>query len=41
MTGLGSPANCATWMPYERSAPPGTILCRKTTLPSASLTATL
>src|SRR5207245_11025112 len=27
----GSPASAATWMPYERSAPPGTTRCRKST----------
>ena len=40
-TATGNPANWATWIPYDLSAPPGMTLCRKTTVPPSSLTATL
>src|SRR5712691_1402963 len=40
MTPEGSPASAATWMPYERSAPPGTTRCKKRTVSPSSSTST-
>jgi hypothetical protein len=37
----GTPARRATWMPYERSVPPSTILCRNTISSFHSRIATL
>src|SRR6058998_1815592 len=40
-TGAGRPANRPTWMPYDRSVPPGSSRCRNTISSPASRTATL
>src|SRR2546422_7362365 len=40
ITGSGSPARRATWMPYERSVPPARTLCRNTISSFHSRTAT-
>src|SRR5919108_749881 len=40
ITGAGRPASRATWMPYERSVPPGCTLCRNTISSFHSRTAT-